>query len=242
MKDALLRGITAATDGGYIVDVPVLLTAHKLTDCKICRAVLRSLFSRYVAEAELPDTLRVCRGWCDFAPGQTYGELAVEILIFGAYFGYSPKRLLWYQSLGANLNGIYHEGGSLLVLAIEQSKWRIASDLMELGVRNETPPSYETKWLTHPQTLLHRLADHYTSNRRALCRVAEKWLSLSGCNVNACDGEGNTPLHLACQHANTPMVRLLLKHGANPYCANAEGESPALRRIWKQRITNPHVC
>ena len=210
------------------MDVPELLTAHTLPDSKFCRAVLHSLFSRYVAETELSAVLRVCRGWSDFAPEQTYGELAVEILIFGAYFGYSPKRLLWYQSLGAKLNGIYHEGGSLLVLAIEQSKWRIASDLMEFGVRNETPPSYETKWLTHPQTLLHRLADHYTSNRRELCRVAEKWLSLSGCNVNACDGERNTPLHLACKHDNTPMVRLLLKHGANPYCANTEGEFPAL--------------
>lgn len=47
-----------------------------------------------------------------------------------------------------------------------------------------------------------------------------------GANLNEKDEYGQTPLHLAAIHKRTAMVHLLLKAGADPTLANAEGKTP----------------
>ena len=53
-----------------------------------------------------------------------------------------------------------------------------------------------------------------------------KELIKSGANVNAVDGEGNTPLHVAVYKGSPRTVQFLLRHGADPSIRNKRGETP----------------
>ncbi|CAH1237835.1 ANKRD31 [Branchiostoma lanceolatum] len=48
----------------------------------------------------------------------------------------------------------------------------------------------------------------------------------AGCDVNAANDRGNTPLHQAAMSGNIPLIKLLLKHGADPYVANSANILP----------------
>jgi ankyrin repeat protein len=47
-----------------------------------------------------------------------------------------------------------------------------------------------------------------------------------GCDVDVCDADGTTAMHHALEHASEEMAVLLLDAGANPYKADAKGETP----------------
>ena len=49
---------------------------------------------------------------------------------------------------------------------------------------------------------------------------------LNGTNPNSRDEMGRSPLYLAAMNIDEPMIRLLLKHGASPYQADAAGSLP----------------
>lgn len=57
--------------------------------------------------------------------------------------------------------------------------------------------------------------------------IAEHLLD-RGCNVNAQDHNGFTPLHAAAQSGDTEMVRLLLRRGADVRLADTFGNTPLL--------------
>lgn len=59
-------------------------------------------------------------------------------------------------------------------------------------------------------------------------QIAE-YLLERGCNVNAQDSSGFTPLHAAVQSDSLPMVQLLLRHGADINAADTYGNPPLLR-------------
>lgn len=44
--------------------------------------------------------------------------------------------------------------------------------------------------------------------------------------VDMMDSEGNTPLYLACEEERVEVVKVLLKHGANPYAKNKQEKTP----------------
>ena len=56
---------------------------------------------------------------------------------------------------------------------------------------------------------------------------------------------GNTPLHLACIHQNTSIVKILMESGADDSVKNMEGETPAhclfLRKTWPWEF-DPEKC
>ena len=49
---------------------------------------------------------------------------------------------------------------------------------------------------------------------------------LTGVNVNATDGDGLTPLHLACIHGRLAMVKILVRHGASMAAVDVSGRTP----------------
>ncbi|KAI8492145.1 hypothetical protein Bbelb_300420 [Branchiostoma belcheri] len=48
----------------------------------------------------------------------------------------------------------------------------------------------------------------------------------AGCDVNAANDRGNTPLHQAAMSGNIPLIKLLLNHGSDPYIANSANILP----------------
>ena len=91
-------------------------------------------------------------------------------------------------------------------------------------------------------TLLHLAAWHETpikeDNVRRVCKLpcveTMKLILHAGCDVNAVNTEGNTPLHLAVKFKPEPeeveilreMLLLLLDIGADPKLANKNGQTP----------------
>ena len=91
-------------------------------------------------------------------------------------------------------------------------------------------------------TLLHLAAWHETpikeDNVRSVCKLpcveTMKLILHAGCDVNAVNTEGNTPLHLAVKFKPEPeeveilreMLLLLLDIGADPKLANKNGQTP----------------
>jgi len=47
-----------------------------------------------------------------------------------------------------------------------------------------------------------------------------------GANVNICDGDGRTPLHVASSNKNTKIVALLIERGADPSVPDASKQTP----------------
>ena len=91
-------------------------------------------------------------------------------------------------------------------------------------------------------TLLHLAAWHETpikeDNVRSVCKLpcvgTMKLILHAGCDVNAVNTEGNTPLHLAVKYKPEPeeveilteMLLLLLDNGADPKLENKNGQTP----------------
>jgi hypothetical protein len=69
---------------------------------------------------------------------------------------------------------------------------------------------------------LHFAAGEQWDERVLLCLIG------AGANVNATSLRGMTPLHAAVTKGRAGAVRLLLRHGADPYAQNFLGQS-ALR-------------
>ena len=50
-----------------------------------------------------------------------------------------------------------------------------------------------------------------------------------GCDINMCDANGNTLLHIACQNGHDALVKLLVVLNADPNCQNTTGQTARLR-------------
>jgi Arf-GAP with coiled-coil, ANK repeat and PH domain-containing protein len=56
--------------------------------------------------------------------------------------------------------------------------------------------------------------------------MTSEFLILNGANLNACDNNGYTPLHLAIEMGNTSLAYLLLKHKAKYNVSTIDGKTP----------------
>ena len=52
------------------------------------------------------------------------------------------------------------------------------------------------------------------------------WLVSHGVCVNISNEHGRTPLHIACQMNQLPLVRNLIRHGANVFAIDKRGMKP----------------
>lgn len=86
--------------------------------------------------------------------------------------------------------------------------------------------------LTHQNTALHlAVGKGYTTHSRDRVLLACSNLELvnllleKGINPNIPNGEGDTPLHLACARRDTSMIQALLRGGADPSLKNKAGKT-----------------
>ena len=52
-----------------------------------------------------------------------------------------------------------------------------------------------------------------------------------GCDADACDDQGRTPLYCAAEYGRASLAALLLQHGADPDAATLKGETPLLAAV-----------
>lgn len=140
---------------------------------------------------------------------------------------------------GADVNGRLADGTSMIVLAVTNAHWQLASELLDRGA---DPDAAEQGW-----TALHQIAwsrrwnagfnlpgPSATGNLDSLELVRR--LAAHGANLNArqtkepIDGNRNklerigaTPFLLAAKSCDVPLMRLLLELGADPSITTAKG-------------------
>ena len=111
---------------------------------------------------------------------------------------------------GAHVNARRRDGATALMRACRTGQSESVMFLLEAGADvNIVRPD--------GSTCLH-VAVHGKCSKETLQNVIE-----NGLNVNSANKRGETALILACESAQTESVKLLLKMGANPNIADAEG-------------------
>ncbi|KAK2723984.1 hypothetical protein QYM36_002353 [Artemia franciscana] len=139
--------------------------------------------------------------------------------------------------LGANPNC-----GECLHLAVEKGRTDLCELLIDFGAKldatnvyGETPlePAIRTSNLDLVKLLLKRGANpncreclHHAvwEGKADVCKL----LIQSGAELDATNVYGETPLGTAIRTSNLDLVKLLLKHGANPNCGECFGFAPPL--------------
>ncbi|CAB0034716.1 unnamed protein product [Trichogramma brassicae] len=102
--------------------------------------------------------------------------------------------------------------------------WNDTQTIRELLRRGADPSLADAKG----QTALHVICQRYDNGNllRLFFEICDEFGNTV--QIDAQDNEGNTPLHLATSCEDSRMVEPLLRRGADPCLANAEGLTPLL--------------
>eukprot|EP00041_Stephanoeca_diplocostata_P029220 m.857237 g.857237 ORF g.857237 m.857237 type:complete len:349 (-) comp23519_c0_seq23:2092-3138(-) len=122
-------------------------------------------------------------------------------------------RLLLAAGMSANATGV--GARPILVGAAEKKN----ADMVELLLESNAKPDAVDP--STGQTALHRAAwaDAFD--------VAQRLLTASVGNIDACDHNGDTPLHVAVRHGSVQATRLLTARGADKSLRNSDGHTAA---------------
>ena len=112
---------------------------------------------------------------------------------------------------GVNVNRLDNDNGTLLHLAIQRNRFKLAEILVEHGADTNIENN-------EGRTPLHILSESSVNDERNVLNLV-KLLLKHGAELNRQDKVNNTPLHLAIQRNMFMIAESLLEHGAD---ANAE--------------------
>lgn len=131
------------------------------------------------------------------------------------------KRVLALLAQGADLEEEDASGQTPMCWAVQNGKLDMVKLLLSRGARLEHHGGSLRGGGSPdiPGTLLH-VASAWGHCDVAACLIDE------GCDVDACDPSGDTPLHVVVPRKRRGMIELLLERGANPNLRNANGWTP----------------
>ncbi|CAB0030052.1 unnamed protein product [Trichogramma brassicae] len=118
------------------------------------------------------------------------------------------------------------EGSAPLHLAVRRGHARALELLLRRGADPNVIDARGATPLHRVCEDRHELAELFF----ALCDLARE-----PAQINVRDNEGNAPLHLALRKASRETMELLLRRGADPNLANAQGETPLLQIVRENR-------
>ncbi|KAF3934759.1 Ankyrin-1 [Dactylellina cionopaga] len=97
-------------------------------------------------------------------------------------------------------------------------------DVLRLLLKYKADPNSSATDGSRP---LHSLANGEGIRFENVEKLGVELLVQHKADINAKDKNGATPLHIAVSRSRISMVRLLLKHGANPKAQDNEGKEPS---------------
>ncbi len=120
---------------------------------------------------------------------------------------------------GASINAVDHCHESALMIASRRYDYTVAAAVVQTLLAFGAPLDLVCQ---DGETALHYAA--YDSSARVVAILLE-----AGCQVNAQEKKGRSPLHLVCARVDddaVPIARLLLDHGASTSLLTVNGASP----------------
>lgn len=141
-------------------------------------------------------------------------------------------------------NKLLRRGASALTLAIENGRFELASELLDLGanpndMRSGYTPLHILSWIRKPDIGEDEGNPVPQDSGRMTSEELIRKLVAKGANVNAqltggpsgggrVARKGCTPLMLAADTADTPFMKLLVELGADPKIANVDHVTPLM--------------
>ncbi len=250
--NATLRGgetplMTAARTGK--LDVVKLLLAHGAdVNAKLENGQTATMWA--AAEGHAPVVAELLKAGADF---QTPLATGFTPMLFAVRAGHLEVVKVLLKA-GVDINAVtsptktgtklLRRGASALSLAIENGRYELACDLLDLGadpndMRSGYTPLHILSWIRKPDIGEDEgdpiPEDHGTMTSEQLIRK----LVAKGANVNArltggpssggrINRKGATPLLLAADTADCAFVKLLVELGADPTIANVDNQTPLM--------------
>uniref|UniRef100_A0A8B9ITI7 Ankyrin repeat and SOCS box containing 16 n=1 Tax=Amazona collaria TaxID=241587 RepID=A0A8B9ITI7_9PSIT len=140
---------------------------------------------------------------------------------------------------GANPNVLGGDGCRRLTPLHVAARHGLAAHV-ELYLRHGADPSCRSRQGETPLNAACAAAEHRDAAER-YGPVCERLLA-AGADPSAAGRKHHAPLHNACANGQAWLVRLLLRHGADPTAANCAGDTPmdcALRAVEEYRDRRP---
>ncbi|XP_048756124.1 ankyrin-1-like isoform X2 [Ostrea edulis] len=158
--------------------------------------------------------------------------------------GHTEAVVKLVERYGYDVNYVMPTNGlSLFLCACLSGRRGLISYMIERGANvNMTTSSGDTSLYLATYGVLN-------SPRQELELLTD--LIKAGCDVNQRNQKGYTPLHRAASRGSIPVIKLLLKHGADPYFCSKSGIYPIdsaitaghmeAAELLKIEVENPHV-
>ena len=155
-----------------------------------------------------------------------------EALCWAASRGQTDVMAALLQTPGVDVNCRSEDGATPLLEAASTQNPRAIELLLAKGaiatVRVHDPNRSASPF--EAETALHKFCQRsYQKNDETSTRKAFAVLYKVGCDVNAVDGTGSTPLHRAAGNGDCLLMNMLLDHGANIDATDGDGATPLHR-------------
>ena len=155
-----------------------------------------------------------------------------KALCWAASFAQTDVMAALLEAPGVDVNCRSEDGATPLLEAASTQNPRAIGLLLAKGAIATVRTHVSNRSAAHCElrTALHEFCKgSYRKNDEASIRKAFAVLYKAGCDVNAVDGTGSSPLHGAAGNGDCLLMTMLLDHGANIDATDRDGATPLHR-------------